>query len=83
MIDFSSEINFLRPNTQIDYNKISRVNYEEFATSIAKRYKIVPKQLELFNGLSSAIYSILKFLDLKYCFIYSPSLLEYKKLLQI
>lgn len=79
MIDFSSEINFLGPNTQIDYNKISRVDFEDFSASIAKRYKILPEQLELFNGLSSAIYSILKFLNLKYFFIYSPSLLEYKK----
>jgi histidinol-phosphate/aromatic aminotransferase/cobyric acid decarboxylase-like protein len=78
MLNFSKEINFLSPSTQIDYNKIDEVDDDKFVNSIAKRYKIAQNQIEFFNGLSSAIYSILKFLDLKYCFIYSPCSLEYR-----
>ncbi len=79
MIDFSQQVNFLKPNIQIDYNRIKKVDYDSFLEQIASKYKLTLKQIELFNGLSSSIYSILKFLDLKYCFIYSPCLLEYKK----
>lgn len=79
MIDFSKETNFLKPNIEIDYNQISKVDYENFLNSIAKKYKIDSNKIELFNGMSSSIYSILKFCNLKYCFIYSPCSLEYKK----
>ena len=82
MIDFSNELNFLKPDVSIDYNKIHGTkanNYDELLSLLEKRYKINTKQIELFNGYSSVIYSILKFLNLKYCFIYSPCNLEYKK----
>lgn len=82
MTDFSNEINFLKPNIEIDYNKIHNFNqfeYENLLNLLENKYKISGKQIEFFNGFSSAIYSILKFLNLKYCFIYSPCSLEYKK----
>lgn len=79
MIDFSSEINFLKPNININYNELKDVKYNTLLDLLQKRYHIEPKQIELFNGFSSSIYSILKFLKLKYCFIYSPCSLEYKK----
>ncbi|WP_072682334.1 hypothetical protein [Arcobacter sp. LA11] len=82
MIDFSNKINFLKPNIEIDYNKIDSLkntNYESLLKLLEYRYKINKNQIELFNGYSSVIYSILKFLKLKYCFIYSPCTLEYKE----
>lgn len=79
MIDFSSEVNFLKPNIQIDFNSVKAPNYDELLTLLEKKYHIQKEQIELFNGFSSAIYSLLKFLNLKFCFIYSPSSLEYKK----
>ncbi len=82
MRDFSSEINFLKPNVNIDYNKVhslKKSSYSNLLKLLEKRYKVNEKQIELFNGYSSTIYSILKFLDLKYCFLYSPCSLEYKK----
>lgn len=79
MIDFSKESNFLKPTINIDYNKISKVDFSLFLNLLANKYKIKKEQLELYSGFSSAIYSILKFLDLKHCFIYSPCSLEYKK----
>lgn len=85
MADFSNEINFLKPNIQklhLDYNNINSLkksNYGTLLKLLEKRYKVNENQIELFNGYSSAIYSILKFLNLKHCFIYSPCSLEYKK----
>ncbi len=82
MIDFSSELNFLKPEVQIDYNKVhglKKTSYDELLACFEKRYRIKKEQIEFFNGFSSAIYSILKFLKLKHCFIYSPCSLEYKK----
>ncbi|XOB61969.1 histidinol-phosphate aminotransferase family protein [Campylobacterota bacterium DY0563] len=79
MIDFSKKENYLKPNIQIDYNSIENADYLNILELLKNRYKISEKQVELFNGYSSAIYSILKFLDKKYCFIYSPCSLEYKK----
>lgn len=79
MIDFSSEVNFLKPNININYNDLKGVNYNSLLSLLQKKYHIDSKQIELYNGFSSAIYSILKFLKLKYCFIYSPCSLEYKK----
>ncbi|PLY06428.1 MAG: aminotransferase class I/II [Arcobacter sp.] len=82
MIDFSIELNFLKPNVELDYNKIHTFKTDKYTTLLtllSKRYKVNNNQIELFNGYSSAIYSILKFLNLKYCFIYSPCNLVYKK----
>lgn len=79
MIDFSKESNFLKPTIDIDYNKISKVDFSLFLNLLASKYKIKKEQLELYSGFSSAIYSILKFLALKHCFIYAPCSLEYKK----
>lgn len=79
MADFSKEINFLKPNIEIDYNTINEAEYGKLLELLEKRYHILATQIELFNGYSSAIYSILKFLKLKFCFIYSPCSLEYKK----
>jgi len=82
VIDFSIELNFLKPNVELDYNKIHTFKTDKYTTLLtllSKRYKVNNNQIELFNGYSSAIYSILKFLNLKYCFIYSPCNLVYKK----
>lgn len=82
MIDFSVELNFLKPNIEFDYNQIDTLkkdNYHNLLNTLSKCYKVQTNEIELFNGHSSAIYSILKFLNLEYCFIYSPCNLAYKK----
>ena len=78
MIDFSKEINFLKPNLDIDYNKISSIDNHMFSKLLEKRYHVNINQIELFNGFSSSIYSILKYLNKRYCTIYSPCNLSYK-----
>ncbi|XPV70138.1 MAG: pyridoxal phosphate-dependent aminotransferase [Halarcobacter sp.] len=82
IIDLSSNINFLKPKLDIDFNKLSissYPNYEKLYKTIAKHYKVKKSNLELFNGASSAIFSLFDALGLKECFIYSPAYLEYKK----
>lgn len=82
VIDLSSNINFLKPKIEIDFNSLeisSYPTYEKLYKEIANNYQVNIDELELFNGGSSAIFSFFRFLNLKYCTIYSPAYLEYKK----
>ncbi len=82
MIDFSCCSNFIKPNISIDYNEVNTLKencYKKLLSLIAKRYNLSKSKIELYNGYSSAIYSFLKYINLKHCFIYSPSEHEYRK----
>jgi threonine-phosphate decarboxylase len=82
IIDLSSNINFLKPNIDIDFNTLDISAYPTYDTlynAIALNYGIDTKQLELFNGGSNAIFTLFRHLDLEKCTIYSPAYLEYKK----
>ncbi len=82
VLDLSSNINFLKPKIKIDLNKVdlaSYPNYEKFYRQIAKHFNINDNEIELFNGGSSAIFALFKFLNLRHCAIYSPAYLEYKR----
>jgi len=82
VIDLSSNINFITPDKNIDFNKInisSYPTYNELYQNIANLYKINNSELELFNGASSAIFSLFRFFDTRLCYLYSPAYLEYKK----
>ena len=85
-IDFSSNINFVKPHINIDLNTLeisSYSNYEKLYDNIAKLYGVKKSEIELFNGRSSAIFSLFRHLQLKECFIYAPISLEYKKTAQL
>jgi len=82
VVDLSSNINFINPDINIDFNTInisSYPTYEKLYKNIANLYGIQDTQLELFNGASSAIFSLFRFFDTRLCYIYSPAYLEYKK----
>ncbi len=81
MFDFRSEVNFLKPNIEIDFNKVCDESscYKSLLSLLEARYRIKKENIELFNGFSSSIYSLLKYLNSKYCYIYSPCNLEYKE----
>jgi len=82
VIDLSSNINFIQPDKNIDFNKInisSYPTYDELYKNIANLYSIQDTELELFNGASSAIFSLFRFFDTRLCYLYSPAYLEYKK----
>ena len=82
VIDLSSNINFIKPDIDVDFNNIdisAYPSYEDLYSSIAELYNVEPNQIELFNGGSSAIFSLFRTFDTKHCYIYSPAYLEYKK----
>jgi len=82
VIDLSSNINFVKPKIEIDFNSLdisAYPNYDKLKTSIAQNYNINSCELELFNGATTAIYSLLRELDLEECYLYAPIYLEYKK----
>ncbi|MFA7571242.1 MAG: aminotransferase class I/II-fold pyridoxal phosphate-dependent enzyme [Sulfurimonadaceae bacterium] len=82
VIDLSSNINFVKPHITLDFNALniaSYPTYDKLYQAIADNYGINKEQIELFNGGSSAIFTLFRHLDLKTCTIYSPAYLEYKK----
>jgi len=85
IIDLSSNINFIKPDIDIDFNTLdisAYPNYDDLYKALAKNYNINIENIELFNGGSSAIFSLFGFLKskgLQKCTIYSPAYLEYKK----
>jgi len=82
IIDLSSNINFIKPTIELDFNTLdisAYPTYNKLYQAIADNYNINTNQLELFNGGSSAIFSLFNHLNLQSCTIYSPAYLEYKK----
>lgn len=86
VIDLSSNINFLKPKINIDFNTLdisSYPVYDKLYESIALNYNIKASQVELFNGGSSAIFRLFEILNIKTCALYAPIYLEYKKAAQL
>ena len=79
VIDLSSNINFVHPNVTLDFDIRSYPNYETLYESLATHFKVQSSELELFNGGSSAIFSLFRELKNETCVLYSPAYLEYKK----
>ncbi len=80
VIDLSSNINFIAP--AVDFCGVSLnayPKYDELTEALGSHYGVRSEELELFNGGSSAIFALLRFLDNAICTIYSPAYLEYKK----
>ncbi len=82
VIDLSSNINFVLPKIDIDFNTLDISPYPSYDTlysAIANRYGVEVDSIELFNGASSGIFALFSYLNLDRCSIYSPAYLEYKK----
>ena len=82
VVDLSSNINFVKPKIAIDFNNLEIApypNYDTLYSSIASHYGVKVEEIELFNGGSSAIFSLFRELKLSHCTLYSPAYLEYKK----
>ncbi len=80
IVDLSSNINFITP--PVDFSGVplnAYPTYEVLTETLASHYGVTSEELELFNGGSSAIFSLLRFFDNPTCTIYSPAYLEYKK----
>ena len=88
VIDLSSNINFVKPAIDVNFNTLDIApypNYDALYEAVAKHYSVGVDELELFNGASSAIFSLFRSLKDNHmglplrCIIYSPAYLEYKK----
>lgn len=82
ILDLSSNINFIKPKINIDFNTLdisSYPTYDKLYEKVASNYEVQKDEIELFNGGSSAIFTLFRNLALKNCTIYSPAYLEYKK----
>jgi threonine-phosphate decarboxylase len=82
VIDLSSNINFIKPKINTNFNSLdisSYPNYDKLYKLIAKNHGVKKSEIELFNGGSSAIFSIFSHLNLFRVTIYSPAYLEYKR----
>lgn len=80
VIDLSSNINFITP--RVDFSGVALnayPSYEQLTEVLARHYDVNPDEVELFNGGSSAIFSLMRLFDNPTCTIYSPAYLEYKK----
>jgi threonine-phosphate decarboxylase len=80
VIDLSSNINFITPI--VDFSGVTLNSYpiyERLTETLAEYYGVTSEELELFNGGSSAIFTLLRCFDNPTCTIYSPAYLEYKK----
>jgi threonine-phosphate decarboxylase len=84
VIDLSSNINFVKPQTALNLNDIEITPYPDYTAlyeMIASHYGVDTTEIELFNGGSAAIFSLFRYLrtSLSHCTIYSPAYLEYKR----
>jgi len=82
VIDLSSNINFIKPQINVNFNELdisAYPSYKKLYETIASNYKVETNEFELFNGGSTAIFSLFRHLNLKHCTLYSPAYLEYKK----
>jgi len=81
VIDLSSNINFVKPKLDVDFNSLeisAYPNYDELQEGIAKLYQVESPQIELFNGATTALYALFRELNLKHCTLYAPLYGEYK-----
>ena len=91
VIDLSSNINIVKPSMDIDFNTLEIApypNYDILYKSIASYYGVKTDEIELFNGGSSAIFSLFAYIKnmmqkTSHVSIYSPAYLEYKKAAEI
>lgn len=82
VIDLSSNINFFKPNIDIDLADIDLSpypNYQNLQIALSEAYKVEVDEIELFNGATSAISSLFCFLNLKSVTLYAPLYLEYER----
>jgi threonine-phosphate decarboxylase len=84
IIDFSSNINFYQPESELTLTnslvrKYADSSYKELKEIIAKNYEIKNSQISLFNGATSAIYTLFSQLKQKRVYLYAPLYGEYEK----
>lgn len=80
VIDFSSNINFVRFKNLVKVSSpYPEPKYIKFKQELQRRYKVDTKDMELFNGGSSAIFSLFRELSFERVYLFAPIYLEYKR----
>ncbi len=92
VIDLSSNINFVKPCVNVDFNTLDispYPDYDRLYDAVASHYGVGAEAIELFNGGSAAIFSFFRHikdghrgLPLR-CTIYTPAYLEYQKAAEV
>lgn len=80
IIDFSSNINFIKPSVKFDNIDISAYpdhRYTLLKQALSVYYNVEPDMIQLFNGSTDAIFHILHHYDK--LTLYAPLYVEYKK----
>ncbi|HEO65230.1 MAG TPA: aminotransferase class I/II-fold pyridoxal phosphate-dependent enzyme [Spirochaetes bacterium] len=85
VIDFSSNINFVKPNVNIDLNGLNLLpypdpDYRDLRDAFNDLYSIPEGcDMEFYNGASAGIFSLFRSLKPQDCILYAPIYSEYKK----
>ena len=85
VVDLSSNINFVKPNIDIDFKTIDispYPNYDKLYRKVATHYGVAIDEIELYSGGSDAIFALFRDAlesGISKCTIYSPAYLEYKR----
>ncbi len=88
VIDLSSNINFVKPHLNTDFNTIDIAPYpndEKARHATASHYGVAYDELALFNGASAAIYALMGYLrhhthkKPSHVVLYEPLYTEYKR----
>ena len=88
VIDLSSNINFVKPHLNTDFNTIDIASYpndDKVQHAIASHYGVAYDELALFNGASAAIYALMGYLrhhthkKPSHVVLYEPLYTEYKR----
>ena len=84
IIDFSSNINFYTPQTNIKLTpellaKYPDSRYKKLKKAISKNHHIKRSQIKLYNGATTAIFELIKSLKQKRIYLYAPLYGEYEK----
>ena len=83
IIDFSSNINSYHPKIELRINDeiivpYADASYKNLKKSISQAYNIKSKNLALYNGASSAIFELLRYLKALHVTLYAPLYSEYE-----
>lgn len=84
IIDFSSNINPLKPKIKLNLSniKLSRYadnRYSDLKEILGRKYETMSENIALYNGGSSAIFWLFETLGIKKCTLYAPLYGEYKR----
>ncbi len=86
VIDFSSNVNFVKPSSVKSFDEsllysYPDIRYTDLTNVIRNKLNLKANtDFELFNGSSSGIFSLFRYIQPTKCILYAPIYLEYKRI---